>query len=98
MKNTEYNADIKNIEDKLPDITKLTTKTIPNTKVDKIKTEISSISDLTITSALTVDENKIPNVNNLDKKTNYDTKVNKTEKKLLIIFMINTLLLQNLIS
>ena len=34
VKKTEYNAKIKNIEDKIPDITNLATKTILNTKLN----------------------------------------------------------------
>ena len=40
VKKTEYNAKIKNIEDKIPDITKLATKTILNTKINEIKAKI----------------------------------------------------------
>ena len=71
-----YNAKIKNIEDKLPDITNLATATV-----------------------LTTVENKIPHVSNLVKKTDYNTKIreNEKKKKLLIMFMINIILLQNLI-
>ena len=98
VKKTEYNAKTKNIEDKIPDITKLATKTILNAKINEIKTEIPSISYLATTSALTAVENEIPNVSNLIKKTDYDTKVNELKRKLLIIVMINILLLQNLIS
>ena len=94
FKKTEYNVKIKNIEEKIPDITNLATKTILNTKINEVKTETPSISGLATTSALTAVENKIPNVSNLVKKTDYGTKVND----LLIISMINILLLQNLIS
>ena len=52
-KKTEYNAKIKNIEDKIPNITNLATKNALNTKVNKIETEIPSISSLATTSALT---------------------------------------------
>ena len=34
VKKTDYNAQIKNIEDKIPDVTSLATKTIPNTKTN----------------------------------------------------------------
>ena len=34
VKKTEYNAKIKNIEDKIPDITNLATKTILDTKIN----------------------------------------------------------------
>ena len=79
---TEYNAKIKNIKVKIPDITNLATKSILNTKINEVKVEIPRISSLVTTSALTDGENKIPNVINLVKKTDYDTKVNKIEKKI----------------
>ena len=68
VKKTEYSAKIKNIEDKIPDITSLAAKTTLNTKIDEVKTEIQSISGLATTSTLTADENKIPNVSNPAKK------------------------------
>ena len=68
VKKTEYNAKIKNIEEKILDITNLATKTIRNTKINEIKAEISSISGLAATSALTAVETKIPDVSNLVKK------------------------------
>ena len=92
-KKTEHNTKIKNIEDKIPDITELATKTILNTKVNEVKTEIPSISGLATTSALTSVENKIPNVSSLVKKTDYNTKVMKLKRKLPIISMTNILLL-----
>ena len=79
VKNTEYNAKMKNIEDKIPDITNLTTKTTLNTKINEVKTEISSISDLAITLALTFSN---LNFSSLVKKIDYDTKVNKIENKI----------------
>ena len=82
VKKTEYNAKIKNIEDKIPDITNLATKAILNTKMNEVKAEIPSISGLATTSALTAVENKIPNVSSLGQKTNYDTKVNKIKMKI----------------
>ena len=42
VKKTEYNAKIKNIEDKIPDITNLTTKTTLNAKTNEVKAEIPS--------------------------------------------------------
>ena len=41
-----YNAKIKNIEDKIPDITNLATKTTLNAKTNEVKGEIPSITDL----------------------------------------------------
>ena len=82
IKETAYNAKIKNIEDKILDITNLASKTILNTKVNGVKNGIPSISGLATTFALTVVENKIPNDSNLFEKTDYDTKVNEIEKKI----------------
>ena len=63
-----YNAKIKNIEDKIPDITNLTTTTTLNAKINEVKNEIHNIKNLAETTALTAVENKISNVNNLVKK------------------------------
>ena len=82
VKKTEYNAKIKNIEDKIPDISNLPTKTTLNTKINEVKAEIPSISGLATTSSLTAVENKIPNVGNLVKETDYDTQVNEIAKKI----------------
>ena len=68
VKKTEYNAKIKNIEDKLPDITNLAIKTILNTKINEFKTEIASVSGLATTYVLIAVENKIANVSDLVKK------------------------------
>ena len=81
-KKAEYNAKMKNVENEILDITNLVTKTLLNTKINEVKSEIPSISGLATTSGLTAIENKIPNVNNLVKKTDYDTKVNEIEKKI----------------
>ena len=40
VKKDVYNAKIKNIEDKIPDITNLVTKTTLNAKINKVKREI----------------------------------------------------------
>ena len=82
VKKTEYNAKIKNIEDKISDISNLATKTILNTKINEVKNEIPSIKGLGTTSALTAAENKIPSISNLVKKIDYDTKVNEIVKKI----------------
>ena len=68
VKKTEYSAKIKNIEDKIPDISILASKTIVNTKINEIKKEIPSITGLATTSTLTAVENKIPSISNLVKK------------------------------
>ena len=83
VKNSEYEAKIKNIEDKIPDISNLATKSNLNTKINEVKNEIPSITGLATTSALTAVENKIPSISNLVKKTDYDTKVGEIENKVI---------------
>ena len=60
---------MKNIEDKIPDITNLATKTTLNAKINEVKGEIPSITYLASKTALTDVEIKIPKVINLVKKT-----------------------------
>ena len=52
VKKTEYNAKIKSIEDKIPDITNLATESILNTKINVVKSKMPSISGLATASAL----------------------------------------------
>ena len=84
VKKTEYDAKIKNIEDKIPDISNLATKS--NTKINEVKNEIPSITGLATTSALTAVENKIPSISNLVKKTDYDAKVEEVENKMINLY------------
>ena len=93
-----YNAEIKNIKDKIPDITNLATKTTLNAKRNEVTVEIPSITNLATTAALTAVENKNPNVSNLVKKLIITQKLVKLNRKLLIMIIINILLLRNLIS
>ena len=79
VKKDVYTAKIKNIEDKIPDITNVATNTILNAKVNKILKEILNINNLATTDAITTVENKIPNVSNLVKKAYYDEKLSKLE-------------------
>ena len=65
VKTDVYNAKIKNIEDKIPDITNLVTKTTLNAKVNEVKGEIPSITTLATKNALNAVENEIPSVSNL---------------------------------
>ena len=65
-----YNAKIKNIEDKIPDITNVATKTILDVKINEVKGKIPSITNLvTTTSALNAKINEfkgeITNITNL---------------------------------
>ena len=53
-----YNAKIKNIEHKIPDITNLATNALLNAKINMVKGEIASITDLATTTAITAVENK----------------------------------------
>ena len=53
-----YNAKIKNVEDKIPDITNLGTKTTLNAKINEVKDEIRNTTNLATTSVLTAVENK----------------------------------------
>ena len=55
-----YNANIKNVEDEVPDITTLATNTILNAKIIKVEGEIPNITNLAATAAFTTVENKIP--------------------------------------
>ena len=58
----------KNIEDKIPDITNLATRTTLNDKINKVKGEIPNVTNLAIKAALNAVENKIPVVSDLVKK------------------------------
>ena len=58
-----YNAKIKNIEDKIPDITYLATNATINAKINEVKNEIRSIYNLATITTLTAVENKIPDHN-----------------------------------
>ena len=93
IKRYVYNAKIRNIEDKIPDITTLATNTTLNAKINEAKNRKPNISNLTTTTALTAVENKIPNVRFLVKKTDYSTKISEVKIKLrLIMIMINVFL------
>ena len=84
VKKTEYIVKIKNIEDKIHDITNLAIKNAlyAYAKINEVKAEIPIFSGFATTSALTAVESKIPDVNNLVKKVHYNTIVNETEKKI----------------
>ena len=69
VKKDIYNAKIKTIEDKIPDITNLATNTTLNAKIDEFNKEIPSITNYATMTALNAKineaENKIPNITNL---------------------------------
>ena len=54
-----YNTNIKDIEDKIPDITNLATNTTPNAKINEVKNEILTITDLATTAAFNAKINEI---------------------------------------
>ena len=59
---------MKNIENEMPDITKLAINTAPNAKINEIENEIPYIINLANNTALTAIENKIPSHSYLVKK------------------------------
>ena len=69
LKKVAYNAQIKNIEDKIPNITNLATNTTRNANINEAKGEIPSITNLATTAALNAKTNevkgKIPSITNL---------------------------------
>ena len=97
LKKNKYNDKIKNIEDKVADITNLATKTTLSAKINEVKGEIPNITILATISALTA-ENEIRSASNLVKMLTVTQKLMNLKKKLPIIVMMNILLLQNLIS
>ena len=58
---------IKNIEDKIPEITNLANKTTLKVKTIKVTGEIPNITNLATKTTLNAVENKIPSVSNLVK-------------------------------
>ena len=69
IKKDVYNAKIKNIEDRVPNLTNVATNTTLNAKLDKLKKGIPIITNVATTSSLNnkINEvkNKIPNITNL---------------------------------
>ena len=61
VKKDVYNAKTKRIEDKIADITNVTTKT---TKITEVKGEMPIITNLPTKTTLNAVENKIPSVSN----------------------------------
>ena len=68
-----YNAKIKYIEDKIPDITNLATNTTLNAKINDTKNEARSITNLltkiSLNAKINEIKNKIPNITNLATNT-----------------------------
>ena len=97
-KKDAYNAKLKNIEDKIPDITNVGNKTTLNAKRNEVKGEVPNITKLATTGSLTGVENKTPSASNLVKKLTITETLMKLKRKLMIIIMISILLLKNLIN
>ena len=74
-KKTDYNTKITEIENKIPDISGLATKTALTT----VENKIPSINNLATKTALTTVENKIPSISGLVKKTDYNTQITDIE-------------------
>ena len=89
---SDFEDKINKVDKKIPNVSDLVKKTDFNAKITEVENKIPSITGLATNSELTAVENKIPDVNGLIKKADYDTK-----RKLLIMIMTNTSLLQNLI-
>ena len=81
VKKTEYDAKIKNIEGKIPDISNSASKSNLNTKINEVKNKIPSITGLATTSPLATVENKIPSISNLVKKQIMIQKLEKLKIK-----------------
>ena len=69
VKKDVYNSKIKNMEDKVPDITKLITFTTLKAKINQVKNGIPTITNLAATTVLITKtnevKNKIPDITNL---------------------------------
>ena len=98
VKKDVHNAKIKNIENKILDITNLATKTILNAKINEFKGGIPNITNLGSKIAVNAIENKISSISNFVKKLPMTQQLKKLKRILRIIILINILLLHNLIS
>ena len=58
LKKDVYNAQIKNTEDKIPDITNVATNANPNAKINEVKNKIPSTIDL-VTSIIAINAKKL---------------------------------------
>ena len=76
-----YNAKIKNIEDKIPDITDLATNATLNAKINEVKNNVPNITNLAVHDALTTVENKMPSVSDPVRKADHDAKISEMEDK-----------------
>ena len=81
VKKDVYNAKIKDIENKIPDITNLASNTTLNAKVNVVKNEVPSITNLATNASLNVKTNEvkgeIPGITNLATTAAFITVENK---------------------
>ena len=82
VKKDVYNAKIKNIEDNIPDITNLATKTTLNTKIKEVKVKYLVLLTQLLKLLLMPMKIKYLVLVIQLKKTDYNTKVNEIEKKI----------------
>ena len=80
---SKNDADMLDLENKIPDTSGLVKKSDYNNKITEIEFKI-----LFISSALTAVEDEISNLSNLVEKRDYGTKFTEIEKSLLIMIMI----------
>ena len=83
---TKYQTDKTELENKIPDVSNLVTKT----KFTELENKILDISNLATKTSLTTVENKKPSVSNLVKKQTITQKLLKLKINLIIIIMINS--------
>ena len=81
VQNTDCNTKIKDIEDKIPDITDLATNTALNAKINEVKNEVPSTTNLATNDSLNTKpnefKNKLPNITNVATSTALTAAENK---------------------
>ena len=77
VKKTDYNTKITEIENKIPDVSNLATKTA----LTSVKNNVPDVSGLATKTTLTNLSNIVPDINTLIKKSDYDTKIREIENK-----------------
>ena len=77
VKKTNYNTKITEIENKIPDVSNLATKTA----LTSVKNNVPDVSGLATKTTLTNLSNIVPDINTLIKKSDYDTKIREIENK-----------------
>ena len=82
VKKTDYNTKITDLENKIPNISHLATKTA----LTSVESKIPDITNLATKTALTNLSNTVPDISTLIKKSDYDTKIAEIENK----FVTNT--------